>query len=249
MSYSVVRRASRRPIHGLGAVTVPWQCWDVVDFKACQDKAAGWAFSACQANSGFVVGSPSFNNCVSEQTDVAVKQCIDKNCSQFTVQAAAPKSVATVSAPDLSPPVGLKALPLSTYSTVTVETQIKLNQVLPLIGKQKVTVDGKLGAGTCQAIRDVIKSGKVTGWVVPDSCPSVSSSGGGSVIPGGGGGGSVIPGGGGSVVPGGGGSPSTVYVQDPNSMNKWLLIGAGVLGVAGIGIFIAARRKKKKGNG
>lgn len=60
--------------------------------------------------------------------------------------------------------------PQGVYSEKTLNLQIEANAVLPQIGKSKIAEDGKLGPETCRAIKNIVSSGKYSGWSVPNSC-------------------------------------------------------------------------------
>jgi len=60
--------------------------------------------------------------------------------------------------------------PWGIRSEKTESIQIMANTILPRIGKAKIEEDGVLGGKTCQAIRDIISSGKFSGWDLPSAC-------------------------------------------------------------------------------
>lgn len=66
--------------------------------------------------------------------------------------------------------------PRGVYSEATLSTQIEANAVLPRIGRDKITEDGKLGNETCSAISAIIESGSFSGWTMPAACSSGGSS-------------------------------------------------------------------------
>ena len=104
--------------------------------------------------------------------------------------------------------------PRGVKSEKTLSIQVSLNEVLPRIGRSKVTVDGVLGNETCSAIAAVVQSGKFKGWTVPSACAT-------------GGGAAPMP----SPAPA---TMETYEFQPPMSTGKKLAIaGAGVLVAVG----------------
>ena len=166
-------------IQGLGAtaragaaenpfVGIPASCWNDSGFKNCsnlKNKQVNdelyWNWNNDRKTFPEAPGSATWKKNFNERWNQLLHyECVPKYCGSNTKQIAVSSSTTTE----------MKNLPWSSYSSATKNIQYTLNDILPTIGKPKVSTDGKLGGKTCQAIYDVIKSGKASGFVIPAVC-------------------------------------------------------------------------------
>lgn len=134
--------ARRRPVSGLGAV--PASCWDVPGFKDCHNVqfAAAQKFCGSQTAEWLKArGYADLDTCIKE-TDSAYTDlnCVSKYCGGGT-----PAVVDTGS-----------KYPWGTYSSDTLALQQQTNKALKEAGYCPVGEDGKLGKGTCGAVRKLL---------------------------------------------------------------------------------------------
>ena len=112
--------------------SIPAQCWDVPGFKDCHGRA--YAAAAARADANNLTGTRR-TEYITTMTDVdALKNC---GCT--------PGGSASSG--------GSQALPWKAYDARTVSLQNAVNQVLKAKGYPAMTVDGKLGPGTCGAAK------------------------------------------------------------------------------------------------
>jgi hypothetical protein len=192
-------------VSGLGKINY---CWDDFGFKGCHTEAGAIAHRFCQNEMKITPGSSDWNGCYQPVFLEQVENCSRKYCNQYTPGAG----------------TSMKDLPRSIFNALTKDVQTKANTVLPGLGYNRISVDGKLGGGTCGAIKVVIDSGKIKGWVMPTACSGITRM---PTKAGGGGGGS-------SYTPTTSPALEEMTYKPPMSTGKKVaLAGAGVLLIVG----------------
>ena len=169
------KKTASKAMRGLGATPeIPWQCWDKAGFKVCHDSNYAVAQQRCgSADHLKTYGYASAADCIADEVYYADKA--NCGCSEMKTAASAP---ATGNEIHWNTPANIKA------------GQTKANTLLAESGYCPITVDGKLGPGTCGALRKLQSLGK--GSAPPSACtsfrdPALKSTGCGS------GGGSSAP--------------------------------------------------------
>jgi hypothetical protein len=130
---------------GLGAV--PAQCWEVAGFKDCHNQQFVKAQLYCNSQSAQWLkdrGYEDVDTCI-KQTDSAFTQenCVSKYCSP---SGGAPAPTAASSG----------SYPWGVYSADTLALQKQTNKALKEAGFCPTGEDGKLGKGTCGAIKKLL---------------------------------------------------------------------------------------------
>lgn len=123
---------------GLGASTIPGDCWDAAGFKDCHAKAFAEAQAECAGGMARDNYGGDMDTCIERNADAyAWAGCVGKYCPQSTKPTASGAS--TFSWRNTSPNATVKKL------------QSALNPLLAANGANKLVVDGILGSGTCGA--------------------------------------------------------------------------------------------------
>lgn len=133
-------------------MTIPSQCWDWPGFKNCNTEQGHEAYRFCA--SLHPTSSVEFETCRNKVLAENVqRECVlGLGCGVVSVSG------------------GMASLPWATYHADTKAAQVEANKFLPGMGYVAIGTDGKLGPTSCAAIQEIIKAGKISGWIMPNAC-------------------------------------------------------------------------------
>jgi len=156
---------------GLGAIN--WWCWDEPGFRDCHDEEFAQAQQTCAAPAWNQAGYANYDDCVSAEADAAT--------TRLCACAATAPSGGTVGSGDATD------FPWGSYSAKTKELQSVTNDALNRYGYNTISNDGKLGPGTCGAVRKTLALMNIQ-RSAPSTCrsftePTKKSAGGGGTAP------------------------------------------------------------------
>jgi hypothetical protein len=123
---------------GLGASTIPGNCWDATGFKDCHAQAYAQAQSECAGGLAKENYAGDMDTCIERNADAyAWAGCVGKYCPQDTT----PKASGATSISWRN----------TTYNATVAKLQKALNPYLTKLGANTMKADGILGSGTCGA--------------------------------------------------------------------------------------------------
>lgn len=251
------RRRARRALaraaamNGLGVV--PAACWNVDGFKACHDTQFAAAQSFCGGQSAAWLQSNSFANvdaCIKEyDARYTEGTCVPQYCggeyeggsAGAGAGAAAAKLIASQATPSTTIDTGA-TYPWNTYSAKTVALQQQTNKELQAKGYCPIGTDGKLGKGTCGAIKALVGYAPSTcqGFTDPKKPPCPSAAVSYQAPSGGGGGGGVTQ----QLTP----EQQAALLKSSSSTDwtKYALFAGGAALVLGVAYYMEKRSSSNK---